>query len=182
MAPRVDDEPAVLEALRRSRPRGLDHLSAEFVASIPWLAIRGDYDGRMPTLVNPLCPNCGAALPPREASAVYACTFCQHKFEVDGAGPPGAHGPPLAERTTSADFPALVAEAERLIAEVQRGHAPRAAEAANMGGTAALLGKAASKKLEQRYATTRQAVAERDEATLRDCVDRLASMVAIDAG
>jgi hypothetical protein len=136
----------------------------------------------MSSVLNPLCPNCGAALPPRGSYAVYRCSFCQHQFEVDSAAPREGHGPPLTERTTSTEFPGLVAEAERLMENAVRAHAKLGAEAANLGGTTALLYKAASKKLEQTTGTTRKAIAERDEATLRDGVDKLRALERLNAG
>jgi len=141
---------------------------------------RSAYRIRMSNLVAPVCPNCGAALPPRGASAVYQCMYCQRTFETDA--PTEQHAPPLAERTTSDEFPRLVAEAERQIVEVERSHVLTRAKAVELGGTAMLLQQAASKKIEQRFATTRKAIAERDEATLRDCVERLAALQNLDAG
>jgi hypothetical protein len=135
----------------------------------------------MPSLVDLRCPHCGAALPPRGASPVFQCTYCQRSFEVDAAAQPQPYAP-LPERTTSADFPALAAEAERLIVEVERAHAALAAKAATLDALALMLQKAATKKLEQRFATTRKAIAERDEATLKDCVERLAMLQSMDAG
>lgn len=125
----------------------------------------------MSSLVNPLCPNCGAALPPRGASSVYQCFYCHKTFELDA--PAEAHAPPLAERTTSAAFPQLCAQAEQLIVAVGQHHTGMAAKAASLGGTAAMLQQAATKKLNQRFDITRKAIAERDEATLRDCIERL---------
>lgn len=128
-------------------------------------------------IVNPLCPNCGAALPPRGASAVYHCAFCQRTFEIDAL--PAA---PLAERTTSTDFPRLCAEAERLIVEVERAHATTAQKAAGLGGLAVKLQQAATNKLHQRFETTRKAIAERDETTLRECIEKLTMLQQLNAG
>ena len=128
---------------------------------------------------NPLCPNCGAALPPRGAAAVYYCAFCQRTFEVAGA--PAAHGPSLAERTTSADFPRLCAQAEGLIVEVERARAAAAQKAAGFGDRAVLLQAGAAKKIGERIETTRKAIAERDEATLRECIERLTALQQLSA-
>ena len=122
-------------------------------------------------IVNPLCPNCGAALPPRGASAIYQCGFCQRTFEL--GAPAAAVTPPLAERTTSADFPRLCAEAEGLIVEVERAHANAAQKAAGLGDRAVMLQQLATKKLKQRFETTRKAIAESDEAMLRECIEKL---------
>ncbi len=124
-------------------------------------------------IANPLCPNCGAALPPRGASAVYACEFCKRTFEIDGAATTAASSVPLAERTTSPDFERLCADAERMIVEVERAHATSAQKAAGLGERAVMLEQLASKKIRERLVATRKAIAERDETTLRECVEKL---------
>jgi hypothetical protein len=122
-------------------------------------------------LVDPICPHCGATLPPRGDAAVYQCTYCQRTFEIDAR--PVGEPVPLAERTTSPDFPRLCEEAERRIVEVERSHAAVAQQAAGMGALAGTLQQAATKKLHARIETTRKAIAERDEATLRECIEKL---------
>jgi ribosomal protein L37AE/L43A len=124
-------------------------------------------------IANPLCPNCGAALPPRGASAVYECEFCKRTFEVAASAAAGAQSIPLAERTTSHDFDRLCADAERMIVEVERAHATSAEKAAGLGDRAVMLAQLASKKVRERLATTRKAIAERDETTLRECIEKL---------
>ncbi len=63
----------------------------------------------------------------------------------------------MASVPLTAEFSRLVVQAEILLEEVQRDHDAR-------------------KKVEERIATTRKAIAERDEATLRDCVERLIAL------
>jgi hypothetical protein len=123
----------------------------------------------MSDVANPMCPSCGSPLPPRGTSATYHCGYCNRSFESDARHAPVAH-------ETTADFPRLVADATKLMADVEQAHANDAAEATRIGGTAALLLKAASKKIEERFATTRNAIASRDEPTLRDCVERLTAL------
>jgi hypothetical protein len=55
-----------------------------------------------------------------------------------------------------------------------------AALPAKLGGTAALLQAAATKKVQQRLETTRKAIAERDEAVLRECVEKLQQLYTLE--
>jgi anti-sigma factor ChrR (cupin superfamily) len=74
---------------------------------------------------------------------------------------------------------AAEAEAEGLIGEVERSHLAMMATAGALDATMMMLQKAAEKKMQQRFATTRKAIAERDEATLRERVEKLSLLKAI---
>lgn len=121
----------------------------------------------MSDYVDARCPHCGAPLPPRAGASIVECPYCHRTLEVAGAKAPSA------PRVQTAELPRLVEEAQALMVEVERTSASVAAAAAGLDEATRMLGQQARKKVEARLATTRKAIEEGDEATLRECVERL---------